>query len=217
MKVNKKRNLKKAGLAAGILCLASIGGVSAYLTDFDKAENQFTVGRVSVDLEEPGFKPEEQTKIEPGKDIKKDPQIKNTGVNDAFVYLEVTIPMADVETTAEDGTRQESKSQELFSFRPSQSWTELSARKSGDNQIYVYAYNEILKPDQTTAPLFESVKFLNIIEGQIDGQQLNIPVRAYAIQTSYTGGDSENVTDQARTAYEKYVNQNRDREGGVTP
>ena len=37
MKTNKKRNLKKAGFVAGVLCLASIGGVSAYLTDFDKA------------------------------------------------------------------------------------------------------------------------------------------------------------------------------------
>ena len=36
MKTNKKRNLKKAGFVAGVLCLASIGGVSAYLTDFDK-------------------------------------------------------------------------------------------------------------------------------------------------------------------------------------
>lgn len=84
MKTNKKRNLKKAGFVAGVLCLASIGGVSAYLTDFDKADNQFTVGKVSIDLDEPGFKPEEQTKIEPGKDVKKDPQIKNTGVSSPY-------------------------------------------------------------------------------------------------------------------------------------
>lgn len=71
MKEDKKRNLKKAGLAAGILCLASVGGISAYLTDFDKADNQFTVGKVSIDLEEPGFDQEEQTKIEPGKEVKK--------------------------------------------------------------------------------------------------------------------------------------------------
>lgn len=217
MKADRKRKLKKAGLAAGVLCLASIGGVSAYLTDFDKADNQFTVGRVSIDLEEPGFKQEEQEKIEPGKNIKKDPQIRNTGVNDAFVYLEVTIPMANVETASEDGVRLEAKNQELFSFQTSAEWTKLSDRKVGDNQIYVYAYNQILKPEQTTDALFDSVKFLNIIEGQIDRQKLNLPVRAYAIQTSYTGGDSESVIDQAKTAYEKYVNQNKDREGGVTP
>ena len=189
MRADKKRKLKKAGFAAGALCLVSIGGVSSYLTDFDRTDNQFTVGRVSIELEEPDFKPEEQKKIEPGKDVKKDPQIKNTGVT---------------------------KEQELFSFRPSEDWTELSVRKTGDNQIYVYAYNEILKPEQTTEALFESVKFLNIIEGQLDEQTLSIPIRAYAIQTSYTGGEAQSVIDQARTAYEKYVNQNKDKEGGVT-
>lgn len=216
MRADKKRKLKKAGFAAGALCLVSIGGVSSYLTDFDRTDNQFTVGRVSIELEEPDFKPEEQKKIEPGKDVKKDPQIKNTGVNDAFVYLEVSVPMANVETASEDGSRLETKEQELFSFRPSEDWTELSVRKTGDNQIYVYAYNEILKPEQTTEALFESVKFLNIIEGQLDEQTLSIPIRAYAIQTSYTGGEAQSVIDQARTAYEKYVNQNKDKEGGVT-
>ena len=217
MKTNKKRNLKKAGFVAGVLCLASIGGVSAYLTDFDKADNQFTVGKVSIDLDEPGFKPEEQTKIEPGKDVKKDPQIKNTGVNDAFVYLEVSIPMAEVEAASEDGTRLGKREQELFSFQTPTNWTKLSSKKTADNQVYVYAYNEVLKPEQTTNTLFDSVKFLNIIEGQIDEKNLSIPIRAYAIQTSYTGGDSASVVDQARTAYEKYVNQNKGQEGQVTP
>lgn len=217
MKTNKKRNLKKAGFVAGVLCLASIGGVSAYLTDFDKADNQFTVGKVSIDLDEPGFKPEEQTKIEPGKDVKKDPQIKNTGVNDAFVYLEVSIPMAEVEAASEDGTRLGKREQELFSFQTPTNWTKLRSKKTGDNQVYVYAYNEVLKPEQTTNTLFDSVKFLNIIEGQIDEKNLSIPIRAYAIQTSYTGGDSASVVDQARTAYEKYVNQNKGQEGQVTP
>ena len=139
MKTNKKRNLKKAGFVAGVLCLASIGGVSAYLTDYDKKDNQFTVGKVSIKLDEPGFKAEEETKIEPGKEIKKDPQIKNTGVNDAFVYLEVSVPTANVEAAAEDGTRLGARDQELFSFQPSANCTKLSSRKNGNTQIYVNA------------------------------------------------------------------------------
>ena len=217
MKTNKKRNLKRAGLVTGILCLASVGGVSAYLTDFNKADNQFTVGRVAITVEEPGFDPDDQTKIEPGKEISKDPKIKNTGVNDAFVYLEVSIPMANVEAAAEDGTRINRKNQELFSFQPSESWTKLSSKTSGNNQIYVYAYNKILPAEETTEALFSSVKFLNVIEKQIDEQQLSIPVRAYAIQASYTGGESGSVIDKAKIAYEKYVNQNKGQDGQVTP
>ncbi len=216
MKTNKKGNMKKAVFAAGVLCLATIGGVSAYLTDFDKAENQFTVGKVSIEVDEPNWHEDEQTKIEPGKEISKDPQIKNTGVNDAFVYLEVSIPMADVEAVSDSGTRLKQKTQELFSFQAQDNWTKLESKKSGDNQIYVYAYNEILQPEQTTEALFDSVKFLNIVEGQLDEQQLNIPIRAYAIQASYTGGDFSSVTEQAKVAYEKYVNQNKDQEGQVT-
>ena len=49
-----------------------------------------------------------------------------------------------------------------------------------------------------------------------DGQQLEIPIRAYAIQTSYTGGDAASVVEQARNAYQKYVNQNKGQAGGVT-
>lgn len=216
MKTNKKGNMKKAVFAVGVLCLATIGGVSAYLTDFDTAENQFTVGKVAIEVDEPNWDEKEQTKIEPGKVISKDPQIKNTGVNDAFVYLEVSIPMADVQAAADDGTRLKQKMQELFSFEAQDSWTKLDSKQSGDNQIYIYAYNEILQPQQTTEALFDSVKFLNVIEEELDEQQLSIPIRAYAIQSSYTGGDSSSVTDRARIAYEKYVNQNKDQTGQVT-
>ena len=45
---------------------------------------------------------------------------------------------------------------------------------------------------------------------------MEIPVRAYAIQASYTGGDAENVVEQARSAYQKYVDQNKNQPGQVT-
>ena len=125
--------------------------------------------------------------------------------------------MANVEAVTEAGTRLGVKNQELFSFQPSESWTKLSSKTSGNNQIYVYAYNKILPAEETTEALFSSVKFLNVIEKQIDEQQLSIPVRAYAIQASYTGGESGSVIDKAKIAYEKYVNQNKGQDGQVTP
>lgn len=213
-KVNKKTI--KVWMLTGALCLASVGGVSAYLTDYEKVSNQFTVGKVDIDVSEDNWKPDENKKIEPGKVINKDPKIKNTGVNDAFVYLEVSIPMADVIAAADNGSRLEQRTQELFSFESKQSWTRLNSKTIGNNQVYVFAYNKILKPEETTETLFDTVKFLNIIEGQLDGQQLEIPVRAYAIQTSYTGGDAESVIEQAKNAYEKYVNQNKGQDGKVT-
>ena len=201
---------------AGILCLASVGGVSAYLTDYEKVSNEFTVGKVDIELKEPEWKPEENKKIEPSKVIHKDPQITNTGTNDAFVYMEVSIPMANVEAAAENGERLGKKVQELFSFEAKDSWMQLSVQNTESRRTYTYAYTKILKPQETSEALFDTVKFLNLIEGQLDGQTFEIPIRAYAIQTSYTGGSSDNLSEQIKAAYEKYVNQNKNQDGKVT-
>ena len=211
-----KKNTVKIMTLAGILCLASVGGVSAYLTDYEKVSNEFTVGKVDIELKEPEWKPEENKKIEPSKVIHKDPQITNTGTNDAFVYMEVSIPMANVEAAAENGERLGKKVQELFYFEARDSWMQLSVQNTESRRTYTYAYTKILKPQETSEALFDTVKFLNLIEGQLDGQTFEIPVRAYAIQTSYTGGSSDNLSEQIKAAYEKYVNQNKNQDGKVT-
>lgn len=211
-----EKNTVKIMTLAGILCLASVGGVSAYLTDYEKVSNEFTVGKVDIELKEPEWKPEENKKIEPSKVIHKDPQITNTGTNDAFVYMEVSIPMANVEAAAENGERLGKKVQELFYFEAKDSWMQLSVQNTESRRTYTYAYTKILKPQETSEALFDTVKFLNLIEGQLDGQTFEIPVRAYAIQTSYTGGSSDNLSEQIKAAYEKYVNQNKNQDGKVT-
>lgn len=211
-----KKNTVKIMTLAGILCLASVGGVSAYLTDYEKVSNEFTVGKVDIELKEPEWKPEENKKIEPSKVIHKDPQITNIGTNDAFVYMEVSIPMANVEAAAENGERLGKKVQELFYFEAKDSWMQLSVQNTESRRTYTYAYTKILKPQETSEALFDTVKFLNLIEGQLDGQTFEIPVRAYAIQTSYTGGSSDNLSEQIKAAYEKYVNQNKNQDGKVT-
>ena len=211
-----KKNTVKIMTLAGILCLASFVGVSAYLTYYEKVSNEFTVGKVDIELKEPEWKPEENKKIEPSKVIHKDPQITNTGTNDAFVYMEVSIPMANVEAAAENGERLGKKVQELFYFEAKDSWMQLSVQNTESRRTYTYAYKKILKPQETSEALFDTVKFLNLIEGQLDGQTFEIPVRAYAIQTSYTGGSSDNLSEQIKAAYEKYVNQNKNQDGKVT-
>lgn len=211
-----KKNTVKIMTLAGILCLASVGGVSAYLTDYEKVSNEFTVGKVDIELKEPEWKPEENKKIEPSKVIHKDPQITNTGTNDAFVYMEVSIPMANVEAAAENGERLGKKVQELFYFEAKDSWMQLSVQNTESRRTYTYAYTKILKPQETSEALFDTVKFLNLIEGQLDGQTFEIPVRAYAMQTSYTGGSSDNLSEQIKAAYEKYVNQNKNQDGKIT-
>lgn len=214
--MSMKRSIIKAVAACGVIGILAAGGTVAYLTDYDSAVNEFTVGKVDIELEEPSWTPDENTKIEPSQVIPKDPKITNRGVNDAFVYLEVSIPIANVMIADASGNRLEKKDRELFEFTPSEEWTRLSMTTVGSNRVYTFAYNKVLKAGQTTSPLFNHVVFINIVEGQLDTRQFQIPVRAYAIQTENTGGDQGSVVEQATRAYEKYVNQNSGQDGQVS-
>lgn len=58
-----------------------------------------------------------------------------------------------------------------------------------------------LAAGQTTGTLFDKVKFINVIEGQVDGQDLDIDVDVMAIQTADLG------TDDPAEIYQIIVNQ----------
>lgn len=214
MKVKKK--IARMMTLCGITGLIAVGGTAAYLTDYDSVVNEFTVGKVDIELDEPNWTPGEHIDIEPSEEIRKDPQITNTGVNDSFVYLEVSIPTADVITADEEGNRIEKKLTELFTYTKSADWTQLEAKMLNGNKVYTYCYNKILKPLETTTALFDTVTFANIIEGQLDTAHLDVPVRAYAIQTVNTGGDAGTIIQQAATAFQKYVKQNLGQNGAVS-
>ena len=86
-------------LLVALVAALSIGATMAYLTDRDSEVNTFTIGDVSIDLEE-DF--EQGATLIPGVDIEKKPTITNTGDNDAWVWLTFAIPSAlDVNTPGE--------------------------------------------------------------------------------------------------------------------
>ncbi len=91
-----KKNRKATLIGAVVLCgLLAAGSTVAYLTDKDEISNQFTVGRVEIEGKEPNYTPDPGGKTEdiiPTEEIAKDPQITNTGKNDAYVYMDVSIP-----------------------------------------------------------------------------------------------------------------------------
>lgn len=216
MKKRRIRILIGIGAAGAVL---AAGSTAAYLTDKDEVTNQFTVGKVEIEGKEPGYMPDPGGKTEdivPSEVIPKDPQITNTGKNDAYVYMDVSIPAAKVVTVDEQGIRQNGgapEETELFAMNGiSEQWTLMYQKKTDDHVTYVYSYNEILAPGKTTVPLFESVTFANVVEGQLEEKQLDIPVNFYAIQSLNTG-EGNTVAEQAKDAWEKYVNQNKGQEG----
>ena len=215
-KITKK--LAATVIASVMVGTMLVGGTLAYLTDNERLTNKFTIGKVDVELTEPNWHEEENQKLEAGQTVKKDPTITNVGINDAYVYLEVQVPMIDVITAAADGTREnggKAAHQQLAKFQANSGWSLISSREINKNMIYTYSYDKILKPKEKTNALFDSVTFANVVEGQIDTNSYNIPAAAYAIQTANTGDGSGNVKQEAKNAYNKYMLQNEGQPGAV--
>lgn len=193
-KTKKFINLKSITIAAVLIALLAIGSAIAFFTDKDNKTNDFTVGNISIQLTEPNWNADNGKDLTPNKTISKDPQIINDGPNDAFVFLQVKVPVANVKTAAADGSLQQAKSQDLFTYTVNENWTEVSKESSADSTTYVYAYvgadgtMKTLAPGKTTNALFDSVTFLNLVEGQIDeGTKISVDAAAYGIQTTDLG------------------------------
>lgn len=190
----KKRNLKMTALALALVGTLSVGGIMAYFTDGDTATNIFTVGKVSIDLQEPGWVP--PTGITPEQEFKKDPQIKNDGINDVYVFMKVIVPYANVVTANHDGSKNAATDTELFSYDVKAGWIELTSEKVKDTTAktvtHLYAYvgedtktMEAVAAGDTTGTLFDWIKFANVVEDQnLETKTLNVVVNAYGIQTT---------------------------------
>ena len=124
--------------------------------------------------------------------------------------------------------------------------TELTERAEGDPEqvkgyvVYTYAYNSMVADTEDvlvkesygkyitdnvlvskTTSLFEKVRLINCVEGQLDKVKLQVPIKTFAIQAAHTGNDADKdnnnipgntatVIQYAKTAFEKYANQNAD-------
>ena len=199
----KKSSMRTLALTAILAGTVSIGGIMAYFTDGDTATNTFTVGKISLDLQEPSWVP--PTNITPGQEIAKDPQIKNDGNNEEFVFLKVTVPYANVVTASEFGSKNTAADTELFSYDVKDGWTEIVPKKETDSTnktvTHLYAYTgsssnsmEALAVDSSTPALFDWVRFANIVEDQnLETTTQNIVIEAYGIQTQNIADDKVDI------------------------
>lgn len=214
----------------------AIGGTMAYLTDSETADNVFTLGSVKIDLEEPhypGNGSAEVTDIVPNEEVQKDPLVKNTGDNDAIVFLKMTVPVETVQAVDDDGTKHESAPSELFFFKTgalgegftdhtnkfNEKWERLEDKETGADlagteRTYVFAYKTKLAPGASTDALFDKIQLKNYAEGYIDGSVENIKIDTYAIQAdnlivSQAKADPDNLTpDSEKAIYDLFMKQN---------
>ena len=98
-----KKKITALCLCVALLAIAVVGASLAYFTDTKSATNTFSVGNVKIDLIEQektdnGLAPFDQGKtLVPGKSndgnaVSKIVTVKNTGKNDAWVWVELRIP-----------------------------------------------------------------------------------------------------------------------------
>lgn len=187
------------------LCI-SIAGAFAFLTaKTEKHSNQFTIGNIKIELTEPKWSdladtnrngiPDDAECISPLQVIPKDPMITNTGTNPAYVYLKISVPKKNVLYADETGQIVEKSDipTELFSYTENQGWTQFACDTSGESQNdYYYYYNKILKPGESANSLFDSIKYADVIEGELEDEKCMVDVMAFGVQTEGSG-----VTDAA--------------------
>lgn len=193
-------NMKKGAVAVALVASLGLAGLSAYFTDTKSQTNTFTVGSVKQTLTEDKWNPDNGKDITPGKEVEKNPTVKNTGVNSQYVFMTVEVPTAEVHTVDADGTKAVNKERkELFTYTTNAGWKELKSTTGTNSVTHVYYYGvdeslTKLTKDASTPALFDKVKFINIVEdnGTLTGNQ-NIVINSYGIQ-------SDNLTDETPNA-----------------
>ena len=198
MKTTKKALLLT--LCAVLLVAASVLGTMAYLTSTDEVQNTFTVGQVSIKLDEAKANTDgtlvegadrvkaNSYKLLPGHTYAKDPMVTVlNGSESSYIKMTVTFSKAN-ELDAifdPDGATLTT----IFNGYDSSNWTyKGNTKNAADNtRTYEFWYKEaVAAPDGNVAldALFDSIT----VPGEITNEQLatiegmTITVNAYAIQ-----------------------------------
>ncbi len=176
----KIKNILLMALSLVVVAALAVGGTLAYLTDRDSKVNVFTMGNVSIELQE-DF--EQASKLVPGVNIEKKPVIKNTGDNDAWVWLTFSIPSA-LDNYVQ-GTETGSNENVIH-------WNPLGATAEGyvtdarvtkaiaDGHLDASLTADIIKDNNMTWNVFNSLgDGKNVYQEEIDGVKYNTYVLLY--------------------------------------
>ena len=190
------RNKKNAAIATAGAAVLLVGSSFAFFMDKESVTNPFTVGNVKITVTEEHFDETTARDITPNKVIPKDPVVTNTGVNDVYAFVSVKVPKANVETANADGTLNAAKNQDLFTYKVNDNWKLIKTNDGDAHSEYIYAYSNAdgslkkLAKNEKTNAVFDSVKFINIVDEQQSGVNLNIDVNGIGIQTADLGTDN---------------------------
>lgn len=170
----------------------------SYLISTKERDNVFGLGNVRLSLTETEFPEKEEDRIlAPLGMIPKNPVVTNTGVNDAYVFLAVTVPYAAVTLVNDDNEIDSSGkiNRELFRLLSDgaepmtitddqtahftvtetgnstydRKWVLIQAVEDQETatHTYYFGYSAMLVPSESTTALFDRLQLRNILEGEL--------------------------------------------------
>ena len=170
-----KKKLIAMMLCIALLAIAIAGGTLAYFTDDDAKTNTFTVGNVSIVLNEPKWDAvgaAEAFDVYPGEALAKDPTVTNDGHNPCFVRVSVT---------GWDALINAGLSKNNITYR-----TDYVDAALGENWVlhtdgYFY-YTKVMQPGDVTDALFDQIVIPTDVTNDATGASYNLEVKAFAVQ-----------------------------------
>lgn len=164
-RIYKNKKLVITLLSILLVLIVAVGGTLAYLTTTTKEETNVFTGRddIRARLTEPNWEEDEALKLVPGKTIKKDPMITNTGQSDEYVALRLTFLYGDgTEMSDTDLLRLLN----LVEIDWSSKWILCDEAMSVDgageitavSQPLIFYYNEDLSSGKISDPIFSSIR-----------------------------------------------------------
>lgn len=204
-KFNKFNRIQKLSLLLLIMvvfCQFS-GYTSAWLINEDALNNHFGVKNhfVNITIKEPNWESvgrAQAQKMQPGMDIFKDPRAQN--LSDEDCYIRMKIEVVDSNGNAVTGSRQTAILDAIKNYNSNNTFTDYPYLNASDftknGDWYYYSNNglcRIVKPFETTAPLFTDVKIPVLKkEYQYFDDSFYIVIKAEAVFSS--GIDSSEAT-----------------------
>ena len=156
--------MKKKKIAALITSLALVGvvvvgGTLAYLTaQTETVKNVFTVGNVSIDVEELGWNPDDADELYPGAEVAKNPQIKNIGKNSGYMVMGVSGVDDMTDFAVSYGEENWNTDDWSYVVKEGDSYV-VAAEQPKTLKDGFYAYKKVVEAGKSTTPLFDKVTF----------------------------------------------------------
>ena len=168
-----KKKIIALCLCIAMIAIAVVSGTLAYFTDDDSKTNTFTVGNVSIVLNEPNWDTTgaaEALDAYPGEALAKDPTVTNDGKNPCFVRISITGLDKFVEKYGQDAK---------IIYRTGYVDNVLGDNWELHNDGYFYC-TKVLQPGESTDALFDQIVIPFALENNEPAE--GIVVNAYAVQ-----------------------------------